>query len=746
MRARLSTVPEDSLIFLPRHGRQPRRREARSGDRALRAGGGGRAARAPSTSAPRPAASPQALLAHGAAQRARGRRRPRAAAPVAARRPARHLARGRGLEAAVARRRRGAVRLLHRRRQLRRRAQHAARPRLPTARRAPRASCWSSRSSSCPTAREGRGDVDDPRAAPRGAGEGARAAREALGFELAAARRLARRRRQRHRSRCSPTCASPGARTTLPQPGERAARRAPKRDAATRRGAPATLRWFAVVAPGLEEVAAREVAALPDARDVARRRRAASSGPARRRAATARTCGCAIATRVLARVGEVRSARVRQAAPPRRRAAVGARSSRRARRSPCAPARAAAASITRARWPRRRCWRSPTPSRACDAAKRRREPRRDGAGARRRRSLHLQRRRVGRAAAPPRRRAWRPAQRRCARRWPPGCWRSPAGSRRRALVDPMCGAGTIVDRGGDAGAGRAPGAERGVRDGALADCRRTPRPSPPAMPRCARRERGADAGAPAAARRPPIVGSDRDRAHDRERAPQRRARRRRRPHIDARLPRRRRRASARAARACVITNPPYGRRLGDARAAARGYRDLGRLLRAHFRGWRAAVVHPRRLDAERQLGLGRRAISASERRPADRAARLDSLTCRTLELPPRAAVLDGSAASRASIPMPPRRIRAAPPSSRTARGSRRRSPLARARARRTADRRAGRRAFRGCGEAPGPPPAEARRATAARTPASPTRAAAASTQPARVAPASRAAASIFGMS
>ncbi len=52
----------------------------------------------------------------------------------------------------------------------------------------------------------------------------------------------------------------------------------------------------------------------------------------------------------------------------------------------------------------------------------------------------------------------------------------------------------------------------------------------------------------------------------------------------------------------VITNPPYGHRLGDARAAARGYRDLGRLLRAHFRGWRAAVVTPAKIDGERQLG------------------------------------------------------------------------------------------------------------------------------------------------
>jgi len=58
-----------------------------------------------------------------------------------------------------------------------------------------------------------------------------------------------------------------------------------------------------------------------------------------------------------------------------------------------------------------------------------------------------------------------------------------------------------------------------------------------------------------------------------------------------------------AATGLVITNPPYGHRLGDARAAARGYRDLGRALRAHFRGWRAAVVTPGRVDGQRQLGL-----------------------------------------------------------------------------------------------------------------------------------------------
>ena len=53
----------------------------------------------------------------------------------------------------------------------------------------------------------------------------------------------------------------------------------------------------------------------------------------------------------------------------------------------------------------------------------------------------------------------------------------------------------------------------------------------------------------------------------------------------------------------MITNPPYGHRLGDARAAARGYRDLGGVLRAHFRGWRVAVVAPARLDVARAMGL-----------------------------------------------------------------------------------------------------------------------------------------------
>src|SRR4029079_5012827 len=116
-----------SLISLRANARQPRRREAGSGDRALSAERGDR----------RRGRDRRRRLdgwlhagAAGAwrAQRDGGRRRPRSASPVPSRRPARDVAGGRGLEAAVAGRRRGAVRLLHRRRQLRRRAQHAAVP------------------------------------------------------------------------------------------------------------------------------------------------------------------------------------------------------------------------------------------------------------------------------------------------------------------------------------------------------------------------------------------------------------------------------------------------------------------------------------------------------------------------------------------------------------------------------------------------------------------------------------------
>jgi putative N6-adenine-specific DNA methylase len=44
----------------------------------------------------------------------------------------------------------------------------------------------------------------------------------------------------------------------------------------------------------------------------------------------------------------------------------------------------------------------------------------------------------------------------------------------------------------------------------------------------------------------------------------------------------------------VMLNPPYGRRLGDPRRLERTHRDLGRALRVRFGGWRAGVLLPER--------------------------------------------------------------------------------------------------------------------------------------------------------
>ncbi|HET6280705.1 MAG TPA: SAM-dependent methyltransferase [Polyangia bacterium] len=48
----------------------------------------------------------------------------------------------------------------------------------------------------------------------------------------------------------------------------------------------------------------------------------------------------------------------------------------------------------------------------------------------------------------------------------------------------------------------------------------------------------------------------------------------------------------------VLLNPPYGRRLGNERTLGRLYRDIGRALRAHFRGWRAGLVVANRATAD----------------------------------------------------------------------------------------------------------------------------------------------------
>jgi 23S rRNA (guanine2445-N2)-methyltransferase / 23S rRNA (guanine2069-N7)-methyltransferase len=45
-----------------------------------------------------------------------------------------------------------------------------------------------------------------------------------------------------------------------------------------------------------------------------------------------------------------------------------------------------------------------------------------------------------------------------------------------------------------------------------------------------------------------------------------------------------------AATGLLVTNPPYGERLGDLPSLAAVYRDLGQLLRTHLSGWRFAMI------------------------------------------------------------------------------------------------------------------------------------------------------------
>jgi putative N6-adenine-specific DNA methylase len=51
---------------------------------------------------------------------------------------------------------------------------------------------------------------------------------------------------------------------------------------------------------------------------------------------------------------------------------------------------------------------------------------------------------------------------------------------------------------------------------------------------------------------------------------------------------------ARPPRGLVIANPPYGRRIGDLQRARAAYTELGRVLRERFRGWRVGILstHP----------------------------------------------------------------------------------------------------------------------------------------------------------
>jgi putative N6-adenine-specific DNA methylase len=165
-----------------------------------------------------------------------------------------------------------------------------------------------------------------------------------------------------------------------------------------------------------------------------------------------------------------------------------------------------------------------------------------------------------------------------------------------ALVDPMCGAGTIPIEACAQALGIMPGIDRHF---AFEDW-----PLHQGAPRKAwdqlRQRAAAVSAEKRAANTPPtfapILGSDRSApAVDSARRNAERAgvgealRIDRRELTDARPT---------AERGLLLINPPYGRRLGDRRTLVRLYREIGLVLRSHFRGWRAGVLVADRGQAE----------------------------------------------------------------------------------------------------------------------------------------------------
>jgi putative N6-adenine-specific DNA methylase len=171
----------------------------------------------------------------------------------------------------------------------------------------------------------------------------------------------------------------------------------------------------------------------------------------------------------------------------------------------------------------------------------------------------------------------------------------------QALVDPMCGAGTIPIEACSAALGFSPGADRNFAF-----------ESWPAFDAVARETWGALRAAAAGRRRDelgaPIRASDREAgAIAATRANAARA------GVDRWL------QVAEESMADVhppssvpgvfLVNPPYGRRLGSVRSLPSLYRQVGQVLRQRFRGWRAGVVVPdARLASAFQLP-----VSASHR-------------------------------------------------------------------------------------------------------------------------------------
>lgn len=158
------------------------------------------------------------------------------------------------------------------------------------------------------------------------------------------------------------------------------------------------------------------------------------------------------------------------------------------------------------------------------------------------------------------------------------------------LVDPMCGAGTLVIEAASLALRRAPGIDRAFA------CERWPSFDRDAAERL-RAEARADLREAAGVA---ILGYDRDPAA--VRLARRNAER---AHVGSAVQLHHGDLGAVRApdgRGLVIVNPPYGRRLGDPAQARATIRELGQLLGTRFRGWRVAVLAPE-ASWSRELGL-----------------------------------------------------------------------------------------------------------------------------------------------
>jgi len=153
----------------------------------------------------------------------------------------------------------------------------------------------------------------------------------------------------------------------------------------------------------------------------------------------------------------------------------------------------------------------------------------------------------------------------------------------QALVDPMCGAGTLPIEAGTAALGLAPGLQRAFAFERWPAFDEAGRAGWTALRDRARADRRDTLAAP-------IVASDRSaEAIATSRANAARA------GVAAQVVFEQRAlgdVTAPAPAGLFVANPPYGARLGARRELPSLYRELGAVLRGRFSGWRAAVVVP----------------------------------------------------------------------------------------------------------------------------------------------------------